>query len=830
MSLFTASVRLRFSALVILSVLFISTPVIALADTDVLVGLNPGFETVSGSTPTGWVADTYADTGASITATHTTTNDAHAGVVAAKVEVTAVTGSADAKWILGPTTISVTAGQSYTFSDFYKSTTPTSVFIYANTGTSTWIGDAAASPDAWATFTGQTYLVPVGVTSITIGHTISAVGTLTTDDYSLIQSSSPSSFTKGMVTLTFDDGWDTFSAYAKPVLDTKNIKATNYIITGPEGSNITAATPNSGYMSAAQILALRDAGFDIQNHTNSHIDLAANPASWQIEINDSIAALKTFLGSASVVDNFAYPFGQYCAPTLSDCSGANVKAAVQAVPDMLGARSVDEGYNLASTDKFALKQQHIVNANVVPGFSLATVQGWIDYAIANKVWLILMFHDVYPTLAQCVDRANSATADLDCTDTVTLKGIVDYLADTTKVPAGSVLTMHEVLSNTVVPVAPTIAAHADVYAEATSTDVVVTYTAPTVAPGNTAATCTPASGSIFTLGSTTVTCSSTGAANTTFTVGVKAHVASVANAVSVSAVAGVATPVTLQATGSGTLTYATTSSPLFGTLTGTNGNLVYTPQASTTGFTDSFMFKVNDGLTDSAPATVTITVSLAPSIAATNITATPGQTDATITWNTVTSASSTVIYGTTASYGATTSVAALTSNHSVQLTGLTAGTLYHFAVISTDASNHTSTSTDQTFTTTVTPVTPPAPAPVTGGGGGGGGGGGYIYSGSLSIGYVNTNTTGGAVLGTTTTANGSSTNKFFFTKPLAYGSRGAEVTELHKVLIALGLLNIQAPTGNYLGMTLAAVKKFQAINNIEQLGMVGPKTRAALNK
>jgi hypothetical protein len=55
------------------------------------------------------------------------------------------------------------------------------------------------------------------------------------------------------------------------------------------------------------------------------------------------------------------------------------------------------------------------------------------------------------------------------------------------------------------------------------------------------------------------------------------------------------------------LTYTVTTPPAHGTLGGTAPNLTYTPNANYNG-PDSFAFKVNDGLADSAPATVSITV------------------------------------------------------------------------------------------------------------------------------------------------------------------------------------------------------------------------------
>jgi 5-hydroxyisourate hydrolase-like protein (transthyretin family) len=96
------------------------------------------------------------------------------------------------------------------------------------------------------------------------------------------------------------------------------------------------------------------------------------------------------------------------------------------------------------------------------------------------------------------------------------------------------------------------------------------------------------------------------------------------------------------------------------------------------------------------------------------------QTGATITWTTSEAATSQVEYGPTDQYGsATTLDATLATGHSVSLTGLTAGTTYHFRVKSKDASNNEAVSADYTFATTAPPVpdtTPPTTPVVSDGG------------------------------------------------------------------------------------------------------------------
>jgi putative peptidoglycan binding protein len=68
-----------------------------------------------------------------------------------------------------------------------------------------------------------------------------------------------------------------------------------------------------------------------------------------------------------------------------------------------------------------------------------------------------------------------------------------------------------------------------------------------------------------------------------------------------------------------------------------------------------------------------------------------------------------------------------------------------------------------------------------------------------------------------------------FTAYLEVGSTGAQVTALQNRLTALGVYSGPI-TGTFGGQTEAAVKKYQAKHGVNQLGAVGPATRALLNQ
>ncbi len=76
-------------------------------------------------------------------------------------------------------------------------------------------------------------------------------------------------------------------------------------------------------------------------------------------------------------------------------------------------------------------------------------------------------------------------------------------------------------------------------------------------------------------------------------------------------------------------------------------------------------------------------------------------TSATITWSTDIASDSMISFGLDESYGSTASDAAMVTEHSVVVSGLSAETLYHFVVSSTDAEGDMGMGVDGTFTTTL---------------------------------------------------------------------------------------------------------------------------------
>lgn len=325
-----------------------------------------------------------------------------------------------------------------------------------------------------------------------------------------------SAFDNAMVSLSFDDGWQSVYDNALPLLDAKGYKSTQYIY-----SDAMNGVHGTIYMNAGEVAALRVAGHDIGAHSRTHsVSLAGtlSTSTRESEISGSRLDLLS-LGSMAPVNNFAYPFGDGFDDAVIT---GHLKSAGYA-----GARTTQDGYNDKSTDRYALKIFEVTRDT-----TLAQITEAVDVAIATKTWVIFMFHQIEGTCP--------ADTEFDyCLPTATLSGLLDYVQTSgvavKTVSEGLALMPAHASSGASAPVIT----QADLVVPATSpAGAVVTYS-PSVtdsdavnSPAPLKAYCTTpgglVSGSTFPVGVTTVTCSAADAGgnlattDTSFTVTVNA--------------------------------------------------------------------------------------------------------------------------------------------------------------------------------------------------------------------------------------------------------------------------------------------------------------------
>jgi peptidoglycan/xylan/chitin deacetylase (PgdA/CDA1 family) len=114
---------------------------------------------------------------------------------------------------------------------------------------------------------------------------------------------------RGLVGLTFDDGYTNVLETALPVLRQHGFGATAYIISDRlGGSNEWDDGPVWQLMTGGQVRELAAAGIEIGSHAATHMRLAgASPAQLTAEISESRTSLGVLLGTE--IRGFAFPYG-----------------------------------------------------------------------------------------------------------------------------------------------------------------------------------------------------------------------------------------------------------------------------------------------------------------------------------------------------------------------------------------------------------------------------------------------------------------------------------------------------------------------------------------
>jgi peptidoglycan/xylan/chitin deacetylase (PgdA/CDA1 family) len=114
---------------------------------------------------------------------------------------------------------------------------------------------------------------------------------------------------RGLVGITFDDGYVNVLEAALPELKCRGFTASVFIISGRlGGTNDWDDGPSWPLLSASQVGELAAAGMEIGSHSTTHLRLAGLPASQlEAEVGGSRSSLGELVGAP--VRGFAYPYG-----------------------------------------------------------------------------------------------------------------------------------------------------------------------------------------------------------------------------------------------------------------------------------------------------------------------------------------------------------------------------------------------------------------------------------------------------------------------------------------------------------------------------------------
>ena len=118
---------------------------------------------------------------------------------------------------------------------------------------------------------------------------------------------------RGLVGLTFDDGYDNFLSSALPVLDSFGFSATVFVVAGMLGQqndweHFYDPKPQLELLSASGVREISERGMEVGSHSMSHARLnEVHPEQLQSEVIDSRKILSEVVGRE--VDGFCYPYG-----------------------------------------------------------------------------------------------------------------------------------------------------------------------------------------------------------------------------------------------------------------------------------------------------------------------------------------------------------------------------------------------------------------------------------------------------------------------------------------------------------------------------------------
>lgn len=184
-------------------------------------------------------------------------------------------------------------------------------------------------------------------------------------------------FSEPIISVTFDDGWESVYSEAYPLMQKYGIHSTQYIL---------ADQFNSGpYMSLAQVRDLHENGHEIASHTIHHYVLTNLS---DTDLHTEVAGSKALLSSKiQITDDFASPEGKSDKRTTEEIK-KNYRSARNTTGDPRPVTEVD--VNLP--DNF---DRYNINAYTVrQSTTLDDIKNMVEYAQRTNAWIVITYHQV----------------------------------------------------------------------------------------------------------------------------------------------------------------------------------------------------------------------------------------------------------------------------------------------------------------------------------------------------------------------------------------------------------------------------------------------------
>ncbi|MFA1544448.1 polysaccharide deacetylase family protein [Actinomadura monticuli] len=149
---------------------------------------------------------------------------------------------------------------------------------------------------------------------------------------------------RGLVGLTFDDGYADFATRAVPALLRYGFGATVYVVSGRIGTyNAWDDGPRKPLMTADQIRTVAGAGMEVASHGRHHVSLpGTDDTELREELEESRAVLEELVDAP--VTGFAYPYGHATAREVEAVRAAGYDHACDIRPEEPSRHALPRAY------------------------------------------------------------------------------------------------------------------------------------------------------------------------------------------------------------------------------------------------------------------------------------------------------------------------------------------------------------------------------------------------------------------------------------------------------------------------------------------------------
>lgn len=272
-------------------------------------------------------------------------------------------------WTIDP--IEITHGETYAYGFTYRSNVPLQVSLELATQETPTYKSITELPttNVWRDFTAHFQNIDAADT-LRIIVTAQDPGEFGVQKFDMHRISS-ARLPQGMVSITFDDGWQSVYDQALPLLQKYNMHSTQFVISDVSQKQ----TPE--YMDLGTVSNMQKAGMEIGSHSLRHCNQTTlSQADIYKDAKDSKHILEN--NKLGPINIYAYPLGQYDEKTQS---------VIAKQYDFI--RTSDIGYN----DRY-FDPENIRSMAVIDTTSIAELKKWLDYAIQHKAWLVIAYHRI----------------------------------------------------------------------------------------------------------------------------------------------------------------------------------------------------------------------------------------------------------------------------------------------------------------------------------------------------------------------------------------------------------------------------------------------------